>query len=231
MRIRHETLATVFDTVYLALVTNLLLAVACLPLAAVLLLTDPARSWPLVALVAPLCAPGLCAAFAVFAAHGTSGGVARTFVAAWRGTLRPAVLTAAAAAAALVVLGVDVRAAWARPVGAVVIPVLAVGMALVAATTVLMLVAIAERPAIRLRDAARAGLYLAVRRWYLTLASLAVLALLETFLASRPALAAGLAATPLLYVVWSNSRFTLAAVLGPTEPGSTTPMGAARAEA
>jgi uncharacterized membrane protein YesL len=217
MRIRHETLATIFDAVNLALVTNLLLVVACLPLAAGLLLTDPARSWPLLALLAPLCAPGLCAAFAVFAAYGTdrAGPVVRTFARAWRATLRRAVPVAAAGTAALIVLGVDIRAAWGRPAGAVAIPVLVVGMALAAATTLLVLVMLAERPTARLRDAARAGLYLAVRRWYLTVLSLAVLALLEAFLASRPALAAGLAAAPLLYVVWSNSRFTLGPALGP----------------
>ncbi len=75
--------------------------------------------------------------------------------------------------------------------------------------------AFAERPAVRLRDAARACLYLALRRWYLTALSLVVLAFLQTLLASRPALALGLAAAPLLYVVWANSRFTLRSVLEP----------------
>ena len=51
-----------------------------------------------------------------------------------------------------------------------------------------------------------------------TLLSLAVLGLLQTILASRPAIALGLAAAPLLYVVWANSRFTLRAALGPV-PG------------
>ncbi|HEY0002014.1 MAG TPA: hypothetical protein VGB74_16305 [Actinoplanes sp.] len=224
MRIRHETLTTVFDTVYLALVTNALLVVACLPLAVAVLLTDPARSWPLLALLAPLCAPGLCGAFAVFAAYGV-GGPVRSFVRGWRASLRRAVPAAAAGTAALVVLGVDVRAAWGRPIGAVVIPVLVTGMALVAATTVLVLVVLAERPGVRLRDAARACLFLVVRRWYLTVLSLAVLALLEALLAARPALAAGLAAAPLLYVVWSNSRYTLGAVLGPVKQvGSAGPI-------
>ena len=65
MRIKHETLGTVFDMVYVALMTNLLLVASCLPLVVGVLVTDPARSWPLLALVAPLCAPGVCAAFAV----------------------------------------------------------------------------------------------------------------------------------------------------------------------
>jgi ABC-type transport system involved in multi-copper enzyme maturation permease subunit len=116
------------------------------------------------------------------------------------------------------VLGVDARAAWGRPIGALVIPILAVASILVGSASLLALVTIAERPTVRLRDALRACLYLAVRRWYLTFGSLAVLGLLETLLANRPAIALGLAAAPLLYVVWANSRFTLNPALGPV-PG------------
>jgi len=153
----------------------------------------------------------------VFAAYTTSRdtAVARTFARAWRASARRALAAGALATATLVVLGVDARAAWGRPVGAVVLPLLAVTMALVLVTALLVLVVTAERPRARLREAVRVSLYLAVRRWYLTLLSLMVLALLEAFLISRPALALGLAAAPLLYVVWANSRYTLAAALGP----------------
>jgi uncharacterized membrane protein YesL len=220
IRIGHETIGALFDLVYLALMTNLLLVLGCLPLVAGLLATDPARSWPLLALAAPLCAPGVCAAFAVLAAFTAerSTAVVRTFGRAWRASLRRAMTLGALATAALVVLGVDIRAAWGRPVGAVAIPVLVVGMVLVVAASLLALVVLAERPTVRLRDALRACLYLAVRRWYFTAFSLAVLGLLAGLVASRPALAFGLAAAPLLYVVWANSRFTLNAALG-TAPG------------
>jgi hypothetical protein len=36
-----------------------------------------------------------------------------------------------------------------------------------------------------------------------------VLVLFEALLAARPAIAIGVAASPLLYIVWANSRFTL----------------------
>lgn len=217
MRIRHETFGAVFDMAYAALMANLLLVVGCLPVVVGLLVTDPARSWPLLALVAPVCAPGVCAAFAVFAAVTAerSAPVLATFARAWRASLRRATALGALATAALVVFGVDIRAAWGRPVGAVAIPVLVTAMVLTVSTALLALVVLAERPAARLRDALRACLYLAVRRWYLTVVSLAVLALLEALLARRPAIALGLAAAPLLYVVWANSRFTLRAALGP----------------
>jgi len=214
LRIGHETLGAIFDMVYVALLTNLLLVLGCLPMVAGLLTTDPARSWPLLALVAPLCAPAVCAAFAVLAAYTAERNtdVLRTFATAWRRSLRRATALGALATGLLVVLGVDIRAAWGRPIGAAAIPVLVVGMVLVAAASLLALVVIAERPTVRLRDALRASLYLAVRHWYFTAFSFAVLALLYSLVASRPAIAFGLAAAP-LYVVWANSRFTLRAAL------------------
>jgi uncharacterized membrane protein YesL len=204
-------LGALFETVYLGLMTNLLLVVAGSPLVAGVLTTDPGRSWPLLALVAPICTPGLCAAFAVLSGFTANGSVevVRTFVRAWRATFRRATALGTVTTAGLVVLGVDLRAAWGRPAGALAVPVLAMAMLLLVVAALPAAVLIAETPSVRLRDALRAGLYLAVRRWYLTALSLAVLVLFETLLASRPAIALGLAATPLLYVVWANSRFTV----------------------
>ena len=217
MRIRHETYAAVAGTVYLGLMTNVLLTAACLPLVTLLITTDPGRSWPLLALAAPLGAPGVCAAFAVLATYSSGGEVlvVRAFVKAWRASARRALGLGAAASATLVVLGVDARAAWGHPVGAVALPVLVVAMTLVVATTLLALVVLAERPAARLRDACRVSVLLAVRHWALTALSLGVLVLFEALLATRPAVALGLAAAPLLYVVWAGSRFSLNPALGP----------------
>lgn len=201
---RH--LGTVFDLAYLALMTNVLLAVAAFPLLA-------AMFAPLWLIGAPLAGPALCATFAVFAAH--PGPVIGTFARAWRTSLRKATAVGALATTAVVVLGVDVRAAWRHPAGAVVIPVLAVLIALVLATTLLALTALAERPGARIRDVLRAGLHLGVRRWYLTVPSLGVLALLEALFAVKPVLAPALAASPMLYVVWANSRWTLAPTFHP----------------
>ncbi|MBO3738726.1 hypothetical protein [Actinoplanes flavus] len=196
---------------HLALTTNLLLAVACSPLLAVLLTSDPGRTWPLLVLFAPLGGPALVATFTVLRSY--PDGVVLEFWRAWRRSARRALTTGIVATLALLVLGVDARWAWGRPIGAAVLPPIVVAMTLTAVTTLLVLVLLAERPAVRLRDAARAGVYLAVRRWYLSLFSLTVLAVFEALLAARPALAIGVAAAPLLYVVGANSRFTLAPAL------------------
>ena len=220
VRFKPELFLAVTTTVYAALVSNLLLVVGCAPLVLGLLVTDPARSWPLLALVAPLCAPAIVGVFAVMTSVGAAGGftaggaggamaVLRIFGRAWRASFRPAIALGALTAVALVVLGVDVAWAWGRTIGAAAIPVLVTLMALVVSTATLALVILAERPAVRLRDALRASLYLAVRRWYFTGVSLVVLLLLVQVIAVRPALGLGLVATPLLYVVWAGSRYSL----------------------
>jgi uncharacterized membrane protein YesL len=211
LRIRHETFGLIFGVVSLGLFTNALLVLSCLPVVAVLLTTDPARSWPLLALLAPGCAPAICSAFAVLGTYGQEREVAvsRTFFRVWRASARRAVPAGAVASATLVVLAVDARAAWGRPIGALVLPPLVTAMVLVPAVLMLVLVVLAERPSARLRDVARVCLFLAVRRWYLTALSLLALVVFEGFLAHRPALALGLVAAPLLYVVWANGRYTL----------------------
>jgi uncharacterized membrane protein YesL len=188
-----------------------------------LLTTDPARSWPLLALVTPLCTPALVAVFAVMAefsqGRGAPVAVLRTFGRTWVASWRRSALLGALGAAVFVVLGVDLAWAWGRQVGAAAIPVLVALMALALATGLLTLVVLAERPAVRLRDALRASLYLAVRRWYLTLISLLVLVVLLQIVATKPALGLGLAAAPLLYVVWANSRFSLRPALDQSDDG------------
>jgi len=218
MRLRPEVFTAVTGMVYAALLSNLLLVIGCAPLVVGVLVTDPARSWPLLALVAPLCGPALVGVFAVMTAFGGSGrgGVLRTFGSAWRESFRRATAVCALATLALVVLGVDIAWAWGRSIGAVAIPVLAVLMVLVVATTILTLVVLAERPTVRLRDALRASLYLGVRRWYLTGVSLVVLVLLVQVVAQKPALGLGLVATPLLYLVWAGSRYSLRPALDPS---------------
>lgn len=221
-RISHDTYATIFSVAYLGFMTNLLLALGALPFVVVLLATDLAVAWPALALLAPPAAPSLAAAFTVFAAFSAdpSIGVIRTFRAAYRAVWRRATALGAVVTVLLVVLGVDMRWAWDQPVGAVAVPALAVLVVLTVATGLLGLVAIADVPTARLRDVLRASLYLAVRRWYLTAVSLLALLLLVALLGARPALAIGLAAAPVLYVVWANSRYSLRPVL-PREATST----------
>jgi uncharacterized membrane protein YesL len=210
----HEKFELVFGMVYTGLMTNLLLAIACLPFLVLLATTDPATSWPALALTAPLLAPAAVAAFAVFRAFSVEGTttVVRTFVGSWWRHLRRSLAIGALASAIGVVAAVDVQFFLGQRAGAVAIPALVTTIVLTAAVALVALAAVPETDG-RLRDVLRASLFLAVRRWYLTAASLAVLSLLAGVVAARPAVGVGLAAAPLLYAVWGASRFTLRPVL------------------
>ena len=209
---------SVIGVVYLGLMTNVMVAIGCLPMVILLMTTDPAKSWPLIALAAPLCAPAIVAAFAGFRAHGDGAtSVVGAFIAGYRATWRRALGLGAVVALALVVVLVDVRYFSDSPVSVVVVPVLGVLAVLALAVGLVSLVGVAEAPAARLRDVVKASAYLAVRRWYLTAASLLVLAGYVALFASMPGIALGVAAAPALYLAWANSRHTLLPVLDVAE--------------
>lgn len=213
----------VSGTLYLGLMTNLLLAVACLPLLVLVVLTDPRDAWLLWSLAVIGAAPALHAAFAVFARHADEGesAVVKPFLRAWRAGFRHALPVAAAGTVATTILVVDI--AWfvatdagaATPLGAVAVPLLAVLAVLTAATSLGCLVGAADRPDLPLRRLARAAVYLMVRRWYLTALSAACGLVFVALLTANPSVAVGIAASPLLYIVWANTRRTMRPVLGP----------------
>jgi len=213
-RISHDTWATILGVVYLGLMVNFLVLVAAAPLVVLLITTDPALSWPLLALAVPLVAPALTGAFTAFREFGRGEPqVVRSFLRGWKATWRKGMLIGAAAAASVVVLLVDVRAVAALPASVVVVPVLALLTVIAVATALVALVALAEAPQARLRDMLKAALYLSVRRWYLTALSFAVLGVQFALFTTMPAIAIGLTCAPALYVAWANSRHTLRPVL------------------
>jgi uncharacterized membrane protein YesL len=217
-RISHDTFGAVIGVAYLGLMTNALLIVGCLPLVVLLTTTDPLRSWPMIAVAAPLCTPAVVAAFSVFRGHARGElTVVRTFLSAWRATWRRSMLLGAIVSAVVVVALVDVRFFSAGALSVVIVPVLLVIALVGIAVGLVGCVAIAEEPTARLRDVLRASLYLAMRRWYLTLVSLTLLALQFSLFTALPAIALGLTAAPALYLAWANSRFTLRPVLNTDE--------------
>ncbi|PRZ08680.1 putative membrane protein YesL [Isoptericola sp. CG 20/1183] len=213
--VSQETYETVFGTVYVGLATNAMLVVACLPVLVLLATTDPRASWPALAVVAPLVAPALVAAFAVFSALSADGSTTavRTFWRAYRRHARRALAIGAMTSAVVVVLAVDVAAVWGARIGAAAIPVFVTLLVLTVLTALMALVAVPELPTARLRDLLRTSLYLAVRRWYLSVAALAVLGMLLSIVATRPAVGLGFVAAPLLFVVWGGCRFALRSAL------------------
>jgi uncharacterized membrane protein YesL len=214
---RFEKVQAGLDILATAVAVNLLLVLTASPFIALLVLTDPFQSWPLVAAAAVLAAPGLTAAFTVFrqmtsdrvGSDRAGGNPFRSFVRGYRATWTRSALVALAAVGVCIVLLVDARffadAAYAQ---AVMVVLVIVGT-IVAGIALLALAAIAEDPTIRVRDAARLGAWFGVRRWYLTLLSLGVLVAYAVFFINLPVLALSVMASPALFLAWTNSRYTL----------------------
>ncbi|HUR06817.1 MAG TPA: hypothetical protein VM347_30020 [Nonomuraea sp.] len=214
----QTTYEQVFGTVYVGLMTNVLLAVACAPLlAALAVVRDPLASWPFFVALSSLCAPALTGAFSCFAALGDgSTAVFRTFWDGYRRGATRALAIWAAGAVAVSVLALDAvvvaRTAW----GPALAPFFATAAALVVAVVVASLVLLAEpRPEPpRLRDLVRPSLYLVARRWYLAAISLAVLALAVAVILVKPVIGVLVLCSPLLYVAWATIRFIVTPAFG-----------------
>jgi uncharacterized membrane protein YesL len=215
MRPTRDAYDKLFGTVYLGIVGNLLVAVACSPVLLLLIATPVDRSWPLLALVGPLCGPAFCAAFGMFAHFDSDGpsGLTAAYLRTWRRSLRQSLRVGFAACAGIAVLAVDIDVTGRNHLLAVLIPLFVALCALVVATSLLLLVGAAELPTARLRDLVRTAPYLALRRWHLTAMSLVALWLLATVTLSHPVMGAGVAMTPVLYLAWANARATLQPVL------------------
>ena len=207
--------------VYMAFMTNLLLAVVNLPLLFLFVATDVRSTWFPVLMLTPFLAISLAAAFSVFERFTVDGtvSVARGFVHAWATNARRAGAAGVVVALGMFVLGVDVAFAWGSPIGGVAIPVFVTFMALLLSTALHVLVGVVlgveSTNALALW---KACLYFSVRRWYLTVMSMAMLLLLGSFIYSMPAWGAGLAASPILYVAWANSRQTLLPIAATADP-------------
>ncbi len=198
--------------VYMAFVVNLLLTVANLPLIFLFVATDVRTTWLLILMFTPFLAVSLAAVFSVFERFSADGSVevARGFVHGLARYARPAGGTGAIVSIGIFILAVDVIAVWGSPYGAAAIPLFVTLMALLVSTALHVLVGIVGGVEAGSPLAIwKACLYFSVRRWYLTVMSMVVLSILVSLTYAMPAWGAGLAASPILYIAWTNSRQAL----------------------
>ncbi|MEV0620031.1 hypothetical protein AB0I81_42400 [Nonomuraea sp. NPDC050404] len=213
----QTTYERIFGTVYVGLMTNVLLAVAVSPLlAALAIVRDPLASWPFFAVLSSLCAPALTGAFACFAALGEPGQavVLRPFLTGYRRGAARAALAWAGGAAVVSVLALDAAVVMPTAWGPALVPFFATAAALVACVLIAVLVLLAEPgEPVRVRDVLRPCLYLVARRWYLAALNVAALGVAVTVVLTRPVIGVLLLGAPLLYLVWATTRFVLTPLL------------------
>ena len=196
----------IFTTVYAGLRINLCLLLAVSPVLVALAFTrEPLAAWPFFAALSVLCGPAAAGAFAAFGALGEdSARVGRVFWSGYRAGFARSLATAGAAAAVVIVLGVDLQQAVGTRFAAAT-PLLALLLALVAIVTTNLLAADWRLSGRHVLAAA----YLSLRKWYLSLANVAVLGVLLAAVVSQPAVGLFLLPAPALYVVWANARHLL----------------------
>ena len=219
----HTTYEKIFSVVYVGLMTNLLLALATAPLlAALAIVRNPFASWPFFVALSCLCAPALAGAFACFARVGDgSTDVLRPFWDAYRRTAARAAAAWAVGATVVTVLVVDAAVVAQQPWGVAVAPFFVTAATLVVALVLTVIVLLVELPpeqAVKWRDLVLPCLYLTARRWYLAAANVVVLGLAATAVLVTPVTGLLVACAPLLYVVWANTRYTLAPVITAAQP-------------
>ena len=208
--ISQSTFESIFGIVYLALMVNLMLIVSNTPLlVALAIVKDPLSFWPFFLVLSLTIAPSLAGAFSSFEGHEVTGDLTpiRAFIAGYRRSFARAQLVGVAVAVVVAVVVVDVYAVAGTALSPLLFPLLGVFLLLSLATAVNLLVGITSFPDARFGALAKASVFLAVRGWYFSLATLALLGLLVFAVSSRPLVGAVVAPGFLLFVIWNNNRY------------------------
>jgi len=205
--------------VYIMLMTNFLLVLTGLPVWVFGLMLDLRKTWLWVAIFSILLAPALAGAYAVFKSYSLDGSVTaiRTFFKGWWSSLRRVLPVGAFFQALFLIVGVDLYVMTLWGYGSLALPVVIVVVALGGVTAMVSWVGLLDRGDLTRRQVMKASLYLSVRKGGWSLLSLVVLGLVGSVIWVKPAVGLGLLLGPALYVVWGNSRRTLAEILPPSE--------------
>ena len=212
-----EAFGGIFGFIYTFLAGNVLMAFANAPLVLCLaLVADPAAAWPFFLALSVTIPPSLAALFAAFKALHDDGAAVKpvaAYLTAYRRGFRKTAPLGLAAVAILLFLGVDLVIVQTMPAAALLVPVILVAAAATLAVTMTAIVGVVLHPETRLKNLLKAALYLAVQRWYLSLATLVLLGIIATAAILQPVLGIALAPAPLLFVIWSNTTYAYTAAL------------------
>lgn len=212
-----ETFGSIFGFIYTFLAGNVLLAFANAPLVLCLaLVADPLAAWPFFLALCVTVPPSLGGLFASFQALNDDGGAVKpvaSFLRGYRRSFRRSALLGITAVAALLFLGVDLAIVQSMPAAAVLTPVIVVAAAVSASVAMMAIAGVVLLPQTGLKALLKASLYLSVKLWYLSLATLVLLGIIASAALLQPVLGVALAPAPLLFVVWSNTAYAFHAAL------------------
>jgi len=212
-----ETFGGIFGFIYTFLAGNVMMALANAPLVLCLaLVADPVAAWPFFLALSVTVPPSLSGLFASFQALNDDGAAAKpvaSFLRGYRRGFRRAAPVGLAAVALLLFLGVDLAIVQSMPAAAILVPVMVVAAAITVSVAAMAVAGVVILPDAGLKNLLKASLYLAVQRWYLSLAMLVLLGIIASAALLQPVLGVALAPAPLLFVVWSNAAFAFSTAL------------------
>ena len=212
-----ETFGGIFGFIYTFLAGNVMMALANAPLVLCLaLVADPVAAWPFFLALSVTVPPSLSGLFASFQALNDDGAAAKpvaSFLRGYRRGFRRAAPVGLAAVALLLFLGVDLAIVQSIPAAAILVPVMVVAAAITVSVAAMAVAGVVILPEAGLKNLLKASLYLAVQRWYLSLAMLVLLGIIASAALLQPVLGVALAPAPLLFVVWSNAAFAFSTAL------------------
>jgi len=212
-----ETFGGIFGFIYTFLAGNVMMALANAPLVLCLaLVADPVAAWPFFLALSVTVPPSLSGLFASFQALNDDGAAAKpvaSFLRGYRRGFRRAAPVGLAAVALLLFLGVDLAIVQSIPAAAILVPVIVVAAAITVSVAAMAVAGVVILPDAGLKNLLKASLYLAVQRWYLSLAMLVLLGIIASAALLQPVLGVALAPAPLLFVVWSNAAFAFSTAL------------------
>jgi len=209
----------IFNVIYLVVGVNLLLAVTCAPVWVLALFVPLKNSWLWLALSGILLAPALAGAYAVFRGYRVDESITifktflTTWATSWPRVWRPGLCLVAGA----LIVGLDVYVMWRWGMLMAALPVAILLVAVALATACVAWVGFAARPDLGWWDVVKGSAVLAVRQPGWSLLTLIMLGIGAAAAWVQPIIGLGLVVTPVLYVVWSNSRQIFAKFLPASE--------------
>ena len=207
--VSFATLESGFSLVYTALMVNVCLVLANLPLVLFFIAVPDRFAYvPMLLLLSLTLAPSITAAFGCFRRMREESGT-RPFVIFWRSyrtTFARSSVVGVATAALIAFLLIDCQLLAAISL-AFVSSLAMLGLVAVA-VAVMSLAGFAWSDVARPRAIIRAAFYLAIKRWYFSLLTLVFAGLAVLIITVQPILGMFLAPSPLLFVIWSNAHYS-----------------------
>jgi len=206
---------SIFNIVYLVIGLNLLLAVTCAPVWLLALFVPLKNSWLWLAVSGILLAPALAGAYAVFRAYKVDESVTifKTYLTAWAASWPRVWRPGLCLVAGSLIVGLDVYVMWRWGMLMGALPVAVVLVAGALATACVAWVGFAAQPDVGWWDVVKGSAALAVRQFGWSLLTLIMLVVAAAAVWVSPLIGLGLVVTPVLYVVWSDSRHIFARFL------------------